>query len=114
MLEFTDSDIVYPTIFAGEALAGFFILALDEVESTIEFRRVVVAPSYRGIGQQAISAMERYCAVELNRHRIWLDVFMDNNRAKHIYKKSGYRPSSEEVVGERKLLVYEKLLKSLR
>ena len=107
---FAKSDIVYLTISVGEALAGFFILVLDEVEDSIEFRRVVVAPTYRGIGQQAISEMERFCVEKLNRHRIWLDVFQDNTRAKYIYEKLGYRPKSEEFLGERKLLVYEKLL----
>jgi RimJ/RimL family protein N-acetyltransferase len=103
-----DPGIVYLRILSDGALAGFFILALDPDGRSIEFRRVVVAPERRGIGQTAIRAMEDFCRAELGRPRIWLDVFADNHRGRHIYQKLGYRHFGHGVYDGRPLLLFEK------
>jgi diamine N-acetyltransferase len=103
-----DPDMVYLRILQEGALAGFFILALDPDGRSIEFRRVVVAAERRGIGQAAIRAMENFCRAELLRPRIWLDVFEDNHRGRHIYDKLGYRHFGRGSYDGRPLLLYEK------
>ena len=104
--------MVYLRILREGALSGFFILALDSDAHSVEFRRIVVAEKGKGIGQAAISVMERYCARELGRLRIWLDVFEHNARGRHIYEKLGYRKFGESEHAGRKLLLYEKELPS--
>ena len=109
----TTGEMIYLRIVDRSALAGFFILRLDPDGRSVEFRRVVVAPEHRGIGQAAITAMERYCRGELGRERIWLDVFEENPRARHVYQKLGYRHFGHDVFADgRPLLLFEKDLES--
>ena len=105
-----DPNIVYLRILHENALAGFFILSLDPDGTSIEFRRVVVSVKGRGIGQAAIRAMEQFCRTELNRQRIWLDVFEHNHRGRHIYKKLGYEKYGESTSEGKRLLLYQKQL----
>lgn len=107
-LKIKDSALVYLRILAHNELKGFFILALEPDRQSIEFRRIVISEKGRGIGQLAIVMMEQYCRKELNRTRIWLDVFEDNSRGRHIYEKLGYVFFGENVNQGKKLLLYHK------
>ena len=106
--EYAREDIVYLSIYHVDELAGFFILALEPDQTSIEFRRIVVAIKDAGIGQPAIRAMETYCAERLQRKRIWLDVFEFNKRGRHIYEKLGYRLFDSRDHDGKKLLFYQK------
>ena len=106
----TDPDIVYLRITHEDALVGFFILALDSDESSVEFRRIVVTTKGKGFGQGAVTQMEHYCRTELRRSRVWLDVYEHNTRARHIYQKLGYRTFGHTAHEETHLLLYEKQL----
>lgn len=55
-----DPGVVYLRILAREKLVGFFILALEKDNFSVEFRRIVIAHASRGIGQTAISLMEAF------------------------------------------------------
>lgn len=88
----TRGDVTYLSIEREGVLDGFVLLVLDPDGSSVELRRIVVARKDRGTGQVALAAAERYCAAELGRRRIWLDVARRNARAKHIYGKLGYVP----------------------
>jgi RimJ/RimL family protein N-acetyltransferase len=105
-----DDNVVYLRILDGADLMGFFILALDPDNKSVEFRRIVVATKGRGLGQQAILAMERFCRTGLHRDRIWLDVFEHNVRGRHIYEKLGYTQFGTKTCGDRLLLLYQKQL----
>jgi RimJ/RimL family protein N-acetyltransferase len=105
-----DANIVYLRILDDADLAGFFILALDPDNKSIEFRRIVVSTKGRGVGQQAITAMEQFCRRELKRDRIWLDVFEHNYRGRRIYEKLGYEKFGNKTYGDRLLLLYQKQL----
>lgn len=105
---FTDPDTIYLRIVNDEELAGFFLLALDSDGRSIEFRRIVVASKGCGIGQNAIPVMEEYCRSSLGRIRIWLDVFEDNVRGRHVYEKLGYTRYGESELEGKRLLLYEK------
>jgi RimJ/RimL family protein N-acetyltransferase len=108
---FNATEIVYLSIENYRRdLIGYFILAFECNGEDIEFRRIVVDEKHRGIGQQAIEEMEKYCKTELQRMRIWLDVYDDNSRGKHIYEKLGYVKTGEEIVDGRNLLIYIKEL----
>ena len=83
---------------------------LDSEPNSVEFRRVVVSDKGKGVGQSAITAMEQFCRTQLQRTRIWLDVFEYNNRGRHIYEKLGYERYGESDHEGRRLLLYQKKL----
>ena len=109
---FTDPNIIYLSIenSSGE-LAGYFILASNPGDKLVEFRRVLIDQDHRGIGQLAISQMEDFCRTELGCDRIWLDVYEDNEKGRHIYEKLGYRCFKEGNYQNRKLLYFDKDLR---
>lgn len=108
--EFARKENIYLSILRDDRLTGFIILGLDEDGSSVEFRRIVVATRGGGTGQQAIFRMEEYCRDELRRYRVWLDVFADNLRGQHIYRKLGYRQFDKGDLGGRILLYFVKRL----
>ncbi len=107
---FHSAEFVYLTILDDDDIAGFCILALDPDEVSIEFRRIVVGKKDRGIGQAAIEAMEDYCKATIQRNRIWLDVYEDNDRGRHIYEKLDYVQFNQSEQNGRTLLFYNKQL----
>ena len=105
----SDPNLVYLRIMEKGQFAGFIILALDPDGKSVEFRRIVVSAKGRGVGQTAISEMEKFCKSELRRERVWLDVFEYNRRGRHIYEKLGYRQYGSIAHESGKLLLlYEK------
>ena len=102
--------ITYLGIVREKCLVGFFILVQEPDRASVEFRRIAISKSARGIGQQAIVMMEAYCRSVLECQRIWLDVLPHNLRAKHIYEKLGYKPITGTTVENPELLLYEKYL----
>ena len=107
-LQFADPNITYLNIESNGELAGYFILVKETATESVEFGRIVILESYRGIGQESIQQMEFFCRKKLNAKRIWLDVYEDNHRGMHIYEKLGYKRFKEKQSGERKLFFYEK------
>ena len=109
---FNDPRIICLTINdSKEEFAGYIILALEDDNYSVEFRRIVIDEEKRGIGQTAIKLMEEFCIGELNAGRIWLDVFEHNKRGLHVYQKLGYSKFKEEQYKGKNLHFYEKSLK---
>ncbi|AHM60828.1 hypothetical protein D770_12870 [Flammeovirgaceae bacterium 311] len=76
---------------ADGSLAGFVLLAgRENPHSAVEFRRVVVSLKGMGYGRQAIRLVKEYCFERLMCHRLWLDVFEDNARARYLYSSEGF------------------------
>ena len=109
-IEMRKPSVVYLTIISEDTIAGFIILAKDSLTKSVEFRRIVVSSKGTGIGQQAISRMEAFCAETLECDRVWLDVFDSNKRGQHIYKKLGYKQFNTGEYDGRRLLYFEKKL----
>ena len=105
-----NSSFVYLRILDAGELVGFFILVLDSEPNSVEFRRAVVSDKGKGVGQSAITATEQFCRTQLQRTRVWLDVFEYNNRGRHIYEKLGYERYGESDHEGRRLLLYQKRL----
>ena len=104
-------DMVYLSIFRDDRFAGYFILVLEADGESIEFRRIVIADKGAGTGRVAIPCMEAYCRDELNRRRIWLDVFDFNERGMHLYPDLGYRYTGDQDLDGKRLLFFEKILR---
>lgn len=71
---------------------GFIILAgLENTNLSLEFRRIVVKSKGKGIGRQCLQLTKKYCFNQLKFHRLWLDVFDDNERAISLYQSEGFQ-----------------------
>ena len=107
--QFARDDFIYLTILSNhDSIAGFFILKLESDNKTVEFARIAIDENYLGVGQIAINAMEEYVLQTLDREKIWLDVYEDNLKGKHVYEKLGYNYFKKEDRSGRGLLFYEK------
>ena len=75
-----------------EKVIGFIILAgLENLNLSLEFRRIVIQSKGNGFGRQCLKLTKEYCFNNLNFHRLWLDVFDDNERAISLYKSEGFK-----------------------
>jgi RimJ/RimL family protein N-acetyltransferase len=84
-----DPDARY-YIMAGRA--GFVILrGLASEHRSIEVKRIIVADPGQGTGRRALEAVLALAFGELGAHRVWLDTFVDNPRARHLYGSLGFR-----------------------
>jgi diamine N-acetyltransferase len=73
-------------------IIGFIILAgLENTNLSLEFRRIVVKSKGKGFGRQCLQLTKEYCFDRLKFHRLWLDVFDDNERAISLYKSEGFQ-----------------------
>jgi len=73
-------------------IVGFIILCgIKNPNKSLEFRRIVISEKGKGIGRQCIQIIKEYCFITLKFHKLWLDVFQDNERASNLYKSEGFR-----------------------
>lgn len=71
---------------------GFVLLAgLTNPHGSAEFRRVVVVEPGRGYGREVVRLVKRFAFEKHRAHRLWLDVFEDNQRARGLYLSEGFR-----------------------
>lgn len=81
----------YFVVECDDQAVGFAILcSLDSINRSIELKRVVVSEPGRGIGRKAIRQVTRMAFTELSAHRLWLDVYSDNERARRTYRALGF------------------------
>jgi len=95
---------------------GFIILAgLKSIPRSMEFRRIVVADQGKGIGRECLQLICRYCFKIKAFHKLWLDVFEDNERAIKLYVSAGFQQEGrlrDAITGEngfRSLLIFSML-----
>lgn len=114
--EFAKPDVIYLGILAAGAgtrsgpMLGYFILALDPDDASVECRRIVIGRKSRGTGKRAMRLLDRYCSEALGRARIWLDVYDFNTRGQRVYESCGYRRTKEAAQDGKTLFFYEKRL----
>ena len=76
---------------SGEIESYAILRGLSEDSRSIELKRIVVAIPERGLGRRILRELQRITFDELGAHRLFLDVFEDNSRARHIYESLGFR-----------------------
>lgn len=89
----SDGDLAHLIIERADSgrSIGFIILAgIKNNHDSIEFRRIVITEKGRGFGQEAILLVKKYAFSKLGAHRLWLDVKVNNVRARYIYEKQGF------------------------
>ena len=75
---------------SGELHAYAILRGLAEPSRSIELKRIVVATPQQGLGRKVLRELIRIAFEELNAHRLFLDVFEDNERARHLYESLGF------------------------
>lgn len=88
----TGGDARYLVCKSGSGgLQAYVILrGLSEDNRAIELKRIVVAAPERGLGRKILTEVIRMAFEELDAHRLFLDVYEDNARARHLYESLGF------------------------
>ena len=75
----------------AEVQAYAILRGLQESSRSIEIKRIVVAVPERGLGRRMLNELIRIAFRELGAHRLFLDVYEDNSRARHLYESLGFQ-----------------------
>jgi diamine N-acetyltransferase len=85
------SDEAHLTVRADGASVGFVLLAgLLGPHDSIELRRIAVARRECGLGRATLAAALAHAFERGGAHRVWLDVMLDNKRARGLYASAGF------------------------
>lgn len=75
----------------GARCVGYAIVrGLEPDPVNIELKRLVIVDTGRGYGRSVLQRMKALAFDDLGAHRLWLDVFVDNARARHLYLSEGF------------------------
>jgi RimJ/RimL family protein N-acetyltransferase len=73
-------------------IAGFAILqGLLSEHRQVELKRLVVRTPNQGVGRKLLAEAADRAFGEHRAHRLFLDVFVTNGRARHVYENFGFR-----------------------
>jgi len=88
----SDPDARYLVTEHEGQLSGFAILlGLQSEHHSIELKRIAVMSPGNGLGRKMLSAIIEKAFEEYQAHKLWLDVFETNQRARHLYKICGLK-----------------------
>lgn len=72
-------------------MIGFIILrGLRNPHLSVELKRILIHKKGKNYGKSTLQLLQNLVFGELQKHRLWLDVFTDNPRAQHVYKLVGF------------------------
>jgi RimJ/RimL family protein N-acetyltransferase len=78
----------------GVPIGRIYLAKLDLSTSSVEINRIYLGEAAylrQGIGEEAMQILLRYCFETLQLERVYLDHFMDNQRAGSLYLKLGFQ-----------------------
>src|SRR6202023_339976 len=97
--QLSNPDCSYWIVEAEAGPAGFVILRdIHSKDRNIELQRIAVAQPGRGLGSEVLHAVMDKVFGDFGAHRLWLDTYYDNARARHVYRSAGF--SEEGVMRE--------------
>ncbi len=77
---------------ADASIAAFAVLrGLLSEHKSLELKRIVVARPSQGVGRKLLKVALDRAFGEFGAHRLWLDVFATNARARHVYASAGFQ-----------------------
>jgi len=76
---------------AGEAEGFAIVERIGDAHEGAKLKRIAVARPGGGFGQPFMAAICRWVFEQTGVERLWLDVFTYNERARHVYRKAGFR-----------------------
>lgn len=74
----------------GKLVGLVLLFGIQDVNRVLEFRRLAISEKGAGFGRETIRIIKHYCFEQLKFHRLWLDVFDDNQRAIGLYESEGF------------------------
>lgn len=74
----------------GDILGFAIIQGLDDPDCKIHLKRIAVREPGKGFGTLTLRLLLRWAFCETETHRVDLDVFRDNARARRAYEKAGF------------------------
>lgn len=86
----TDARYFVSKTESGNLQAYAILRGLSEASGAVELKRIVVATPERGLGRQVLTELIRIVFDDLRAHRLFLDVYEDNARARHLYESLGF------------------------
>jgi diamine N-acetyltransferase len=73
-------------------MAAFAILqGLGSENRSVEIKRVVVGVPNQGVGRKLLAEVANRAFGEHRAHRLFLDAFVTNHRARHVYERFGFQ-----------------------
>jgi len=86
-----DPDFEYWLVEQQGSPAGHVILrGIQSANRSVELMRMVISKPGQGLGRMVLEAIVSKVFDELAAHRLWLDVFEHNARARHVYRSVGF------------------------
>lgn len=76
---------------AGEVLGYVILAGLRSEHRALELVRILVVEPGLGLGREILRAVLKLAFDKLGAHRLWLDVFTDNERARRAYLNAGFQ-----------------------
>lgn len=74
----------------GKLVGLVLLFGIQDVNRVLEFRRLAISEKGAGFGRETIRIIKHFCFEQLKFHRLWLDVFDDNQRAIGLYESESF------------------------
>jgi RimJ/RimL family protein N-acetyltransferase len=74
----------------GSPIGHVILRGIESLNRSVELMRIVVSEPGKGLGRMVLEAVLSKAFDELSAHRLWLDVFEHNARARHVYRSVGF------------------------
>ncbi|SFH68512.1 Protein N-acetyltransferase, RimJ/RimL family [Tindallia magadiensis] len=74
----------------GDVVGYIILSSIGSPHNVIEFDRITIDKKGKGYGRQAVRLIKQLCFESYGCHRLWLDVFDDNPKAKALYESEGF------------------------
>ncbi len=85
-----DKDYLIKEGDQGDALGYVILAGLQSPHRSVELVRIAVAEPGKGLGRQLLQEIVERVFDHHRAHRLWLDVFDDNHRARRAYRSAGF------------------------
>jgi diamine N-acetyltransferase len=75
----------------GQIAAFAIVQGLGSEHRSVELKRLVVGVPNQGTGRRLLTEVAELAFGKHRAHRLFLDVFVTNDRARHVYESFGFR-----------------------
>jgi diamine N-acetyltransferase len=75
----------------GRIAAFAILLGLQSEHRSLELKRIIVRTPNQGIGSKLLNEVAERAFHQYGAHRLFLDVLVTNDRARHVYRSFGFR-----------------------
>lgn len=74
----------------GQVVGYIILSSITSPHHVIEFDRITLSEKGKGYGRQCLRLIKKLCFQAYGCHRLWLDVFDDNPKARKLYESEGF------------------------